>query len=114
MRLQHHTSLIPEMFLEFNGKTTQTDEANVADDINIATEEIAGSGKGISDAPLTLVIKKNGVPDLTMVDLPGITRVPVHGQPDNIYEQIAGIVMQYIQPEVLISPHVNRLGCHVK
>ncbi|KAJ6946136.1 dynamin family protein [Populus alba x Populus x berolinensis] len=32
-----------------------------------------------------------------MVDLPGITRVPVHGQPDNIYEQIAGIVMQYIQ-----------------
>ena len=106
MRLQHHTSLIPEMFLEFNGKTTQTDEANVADDINIATEEIAGSGKGISDAPLTLVIRKNGVPDLTMVDLPGITRVPVHGQPDNIYEQIAGIVMQYIQPEESIILNV--------
>jgi hypothetical protein len=33
-----------------------------------------------------LVVKKNGVPDLTMVDLPGITRVPVHGQPENIYE----------------------------
>ncbi|KAJ6962303.1 dynamin-related protein 4C [Populus alba x Populus x berolinensis] len=106
MRLQHHTSLIPEMFLEFNGKTTRTDEVNVAADINIATEEIAGSGKGISDAPLTLVIKKNGVPDLTMVDLPGITRVPVHGQPDNIYEQIAGIVMQYIQPEESIILNV--------
>ncbi|KAG6788255.1 hypothetical protein POTOM_004314 [Populus tomentosa] len=106
MRLQHHTSLIPEMFLEFNGKTTRTDEANVAVDINIATEEIAGSGKGISDAPLTLVIRKNGVPDLTMVDLPGITRVPVHGQPDNIYEQIAGIVMQYIQPEESIILNV--------
>ncbi|CAK7335660.1 unnamed protein product [Dovyalis caffra] len=98
MRLQHHPSPTPEMFLEFNGKTVRTDEAHIADAINIATEEIAGSGKGISNAPLTLVVKKNGVPDLTMVDLPGITRVPVHGQPDNIYEQIAGIIMEYIQP----------------
>ncbi|KAJ6393595.1 hypothetical protein OIU77_022933 [Salix suchowensis] len=106
MRLQHNTSLIPEIFLEFGGKTIQTDEANVADAINIATEEIAGGGKGISDAPLTLVVKKNGLPDLTMVDLPGITRVPVHGQPDNIYEQIAAIVMQYIQPEESIILNV--------
>ncbi|KAJ6714388.1 DYNAMIN-RELATED PROTEIN [Salix viminalis] len=106
MRLQHNTSLIPEIFLEFNGKTIQTDEANVADAINTATEEIAGGGKGISDAPLTLVVKKNGLPDLTMVDLPGITRVPVHGQPDNIYEQIAAIVMQYIQPEESIILNV--------
>uniref|UniRef100_A0A2N9GCL2 GED domain-containing protein n=1 Tax=Fagus sylvatica TaxID=28930 RepID=A0A2N9GCL2_FAGSY len=35
--------------------------------------------KGISSTPLTLEVRKNGVPDLTMVDLPGITRVPVHG-----------------------------------
>ena len=57
----------------------QTDEVHIADAINIATEEISGSGKGISNAPLTLVVMKNGFPDLTMADLSGISRVPVHG-----------------------------------
>ncbi|KAF2307385.1 hypothetical protein GH714_026785 [Hevea brasiliensis] len=93
MRLQHYPSLAPELFLEFNGKIVHTDEARVADAINVATDEIAGDGKGISNTPLTLVVKKKGVPDLTMIDLPGITRVPVHGQPADIYEQIAGIIM---------------------
>ena len=54
---------------------------------------------GISNTPLTLEVKKNGVPDLTMVDLPGITRVPVHGQPEDIYDQIKDILMEYITPE---------------
>lgn len=44
-----------------------------------------------SKVPLTLLVKKKGVPDLTMIDLPGITRVPVRDQPENIYElQISG------------------------
>ncbi|XP_011006025.1 PREDICTED: dynamin-related protein 4C-like [Populus euphratica] len=98
MRLKHHPSLVPEIFLQFKDKTVPTDEAHVADAINLATGEIAGNGKGISNTELTLVVKKNGVPDLTLVDLPGITRVPVHGQPENIYEQIANIIMKYISP----------------
>ncbi|XP_043816125.1 putative dynamin-related protein 4A [Manihot esculenta] len=106
MRLQHHPSPTPELFLEFSGKIVATDEAHVADAINIATDEIAGDGKGISNTPLTLVVKKKGVPDLTMVDLPGITRVPVHGQPEDIYEQIAGIIMEYIRPEESIILNV--------
>ncbi|KAJ6878012.1 hypothetical protein NC651_030681 [Populus alba x Populus x berolinensis] len=89
MRLKHHPSLVPEIFLQFNDKTVPTDEAHVADAINLATDEIAGNGKDISDTELTLVVKKNGVPDLTLVDLPGITRVPVH---------IANIIMKYISP----------------
>lgn len=34
-----------------------------------------------------------------MVDLPGITRVPVNGQPKNIYEQISRMIMKYIKPQ---------------
>lgn len=30
--------------------------------------------------------------------LPGITRVPVHGQPQNIYEQIAAMIRHYVTP----------------
>ncbi|EYU23434.1 hypothetical protein MIMGU_mgv1a001825mg [Erythranthe guttata] len=110
MRLQNHPNPNPEIFLEFNGKTVPTDEENISDAISLATEEIAGKGKGISNKPLTLVVKKNGVPDLTMVDLPGITRVPVHGQPDDIYEQISKIIMEFITPEESIILNVLSAG----
>ncbi|KAF2306803.1 hypothetical protein GH714_021534 [Hevea brasiliensis] len=106
MRLQNNPSPKPELSLEFNGNTVSTDEDHVSDAINDATAVIAGNGKGISNTPLTLLVKKNDVPDLTMVDLPGITRVPVHGQPHNIYEQIAGIIMEYIIPEESIILNV--------
>ncbi|OWM86123.1 hypothetical protein CDL15_Pgr010947 [Punica granatum] len=75
MRLQNHPCPDPELYLEFNGKHVETDEDNVTFAISSATEEIAGHQKGISNTPLTLVVKKDGVPDLTMVDLPGITRL---------------------------------------
>ncbi|KAK9735794.1 hypothetical protein RND81_04G228400 [Saponaria officinalis] len=106
MRLQHHYDDEPQLFLEYMGKTVETDEENVSDAINLATQEIAGNVKGIANSPITLVVKKNGVPDLTMVDLPGITRVPVHGQPENIYEQIRDMIMEYITPEESIILNV--------
>ncbi|TYH89803.1 hypothetical protein ES332_A13G007600v1 [Gossypium tomentosum] len=106
IRLQNHARPRPELYLEYNGKMVPVEEPQIATAINIATDEVAGSGKSISDIPLTLVVRKDGVPDLTMVDLPGITRVPVHGQPDNIYEQIRDIIMQYITPKESIILNV--------
>ncbi|XP_058734094.1 dynamin-related protein 4C-like [Vicia villosa] len=116
MRLQNHSHQHPELVLEYNGKNVSTDEANVSDAINTATEELAGTSKGVSNTPLTLIVKKNGVPDLTMVDLPGITRVPVHGQPDNICDQIKDMIMEYITPEEsiilnVISANVDFATC---
>ncbi|PKU66655.1 dynamin-related protein 4C-like [Dendrobium catenatum] len=107
MRLQGDSSLpVPKLHLEYKGKQVPVSESAITAAIESATAEIAGSGKNISDSPLTLVVRKKGVPDLTMVDLPGITRVPVHGQPENIYEQISGIIMQYIKPEESIILNV--------
>ncbi|CDP19972.1 unnamed protein product [Coffea canephora] len=106
MRLQSHPSPQPELSLEFNGRVVSTDEEHIAEAISDATDEIAGRSKGISNVPLTLTVKKDGVPDLTMVDLPGITRVPVHGQPEDIYEQISAIIMEYIKPEESIILNV--------
>ncbi|KAK9912637.1 hypothetical protein M0R45_036490 [Rubus argutus] len=106
MRLQHHSSPEPELSLEYNGRVEQTDEVNISDDIVNATNAIAGGGKGISNTPLTLLVKKNGVPDLTMVDLPGITRVPVHGQPEDIYDRIKEMIMEYIKPKESIILNV--------
>ncbi|CAL9133019.1 unnamed protein product [Musa textilis] len=107
MRLQNDPSAQePHLQLEYQGKVVTTSESAVPHAINAATDEIAGTSKGISDVPITLIVKKKGVPDLTMVDLPGITRVPVHGQPENIYEQISQIIMKYITPKESIILNV--------
>ncbi|KAI9127101.1 hypothetical protein K1719_001660 [Acacia pycnantha] len=106
MRLQNHPVTEPELLLEYIDKVVSTDEEHVADAIKTATEELAGKSKGISNTPLTLFVKKNGVPDLTMVDLPGITRVPIRGQPEDIYDQIKEMIMEYIEPEETIILNV--------
>ncbi|ESQ29441.1 hypothetical protein EUTSA_v10023322mg [Eutrema salsugineum] len=106
MRLQRSSSPEPEIWLEFGDKVVHTDEKHIAEAICAATDVIAGSGKGVSDTTLTLHVKKDGVPDLTMVDLPGITRVPVNGQPENIYEQISAMIMKYIEPQESIILNV--------
>jgi GTP-binding protein EngB required for normal cell division len=99
----------PVLQLEYDydgGRVVTTSEAKVADAIDEATAEIAGSGKGISDSPITLVVRKRGVPDITLVDLPGITRVPVKGQPDDIYDQVSRIIKEYITPKESIILNV--------
>ncbi|VVA35823.1 PREDICTED: dynamin-related, partial [Prunus dulcis] len=106
MRLQHHSDPDPDLSLEYNGRVEHTDEDNISEDIVNATNLIAGDCKGISDTPLTLLVKKNGVPDLTMVDLPGITRVPVRGKPLNIADQIKDMIMKYIKPDESIILNV--------
>ncbi|KAL8151004.1 hypothetical protein V2J09_020812 [Rumex salicifolius] len=97
---------LASLILEYAGKSVQTDESSVTRVIEAATREIAGESKGISNTPITLIVRKPGVPDLTMVDLPGITRVAVRGQPGNIYEQVRDIIMEYITPEESIILNV--------
>lgn len=54
-----------------------------------AQNEIAGVGMGISDDLISLEVASPEVPDLTLIDLPGIARVAVKGQPENIGEQVS-------------------------
>lgn len=49
---------------------------------------MAGVGVGISHDLISLEIASPDVPDLTLIDLPGIARVAVKGQPENIGEQV--------------------------
>jgi len=53
-------------------------------EIERRTDEICGAAKNISDKPISLTIFSPNVLDLTLVDLPGLTKVPVQGQPSNI------------------------------
>lgn len=96
MRLKHHFDDVAEFSLEFLNKRVEImEESKISEAIDEATVEIAGNSKGVSNVPLTLVVKKKGVPDLTMVDLPGITRVAIADQPKDICEQISGTLRAF-------------------
>lgn len=55
-------------------------------EIEEQTNRLAGNDKNITDEPISLTIYSPYVVDLTLVDLPGITKVPIKGQPHDIEE----------------------------
>ena len=86
MRLVH-TFEKHDPWAKFDGIDQKyTDFEEVRRTIERLTEEVAGRNKGIVDDPIILTIYSNTCPDLTMIDLPGITRIPLAGsdQPQDI------------------------------
>ncbi|KAK9529388.1 hypothetical protein VZT92_013483 [Zoarces viviparus] len=79
------------------------DPADVDAMIREAQEKLAGKGVGISDDLISLEIASPDVPDLTLIDLPGITRVAVKGQPENIGDQIKRLIQKFITKQETIS-----------
>uniref|UniRef100_A0A8C1EFV6 Dynamin-1-like protein n=1 Tax=Cyprinus carpio carpio TaxID=630221 RepID=A0A8C1EFV6_CYPCA len=68
----------------------------IRQEIENETERISGNNKGISDEPIQLKIFSPHVVNLTLVDLPGITKVPVGDQPKDIELQIRELILKYI------------------
>ncbi|CAH0557171.1 unnamed protein product [Brassicogethes aeneus] len=64
-------------------------------EIEEETNRIAGSNKGICPEPINLKIYSTKVVNLTLVDLPGITKVPVGDQPADIEQQIRDLLLKY-------------------
>jgi dynamin 1-like protein len=60
------------------------------------TEAKTGRNAGISPVPINLRIFSPRVLTLTLVDLPGLTKVPVGDQPRDIEKQIRDMLMKYI------------------
>ena len=60
---------------------------------------MTGSNKGISQVPINLRVFSPKVLNLTLVDLPGMTKVAVGDQPQDIEKQIRDMIMNYIQKE---------------
>ncbi|XP_078104060.1 interferon-induced GTP-binding protein Mx [Sander vitreus] len=79
------------------------DPADVEKKIREAQDEMAGVGVGISDDLISLEICSPDVPDLTLIDLPGIARVAVKGQPENIGDQIKRLIQKFIKRQETIS-----------
>lgn len=76
-----------QKFFDFN---------KIRDEISKETEAKVGRNAGISPAPINLRIYSPNVLTLTLVDLPGLTRVPVGDQPRDIERQIRDMIVKYI------------------
>uniref|UniRef100_A0A8D0CLG4 dynamin GTPase n=1 Tax=Scleropages formosus TaxID=113540 RepID=A0A8D0CLG4_SCLFO len=82
-------------FLHCKGKKF-TDFDEVRQEIEAETDRVTGANKGISPVPINLRVYSPNVLNLTLIDLPGITKVPVGDQPPDIEYQIRDMIMQFI------------------
>lgn len=79
------------------------DFQQIKKEIELETERTTGKNKGISNKAITLRVYSPNVLNLTLVDLPGLTRVPVGDQPKDIEKQIRDMVFSYIEsPNAII------------
>ncbi|MCO5584740.1 hypothetical protein L7F22_038672 [Adiantum nelumboides] len=80
-----------------------TDFGEIRREIENETFRVAGQNKGVSKLPIHLKIYSPHVLNLTLVDLPGLTKIPVGDQPSDIERQIHGLVSSYIsKPNCII------------
>lgn len=93
---EHTTQTYTEwgQFLHIDKRFTDFDE--IRKEIEQETFRVAGQNKGISKLPIHLRIYSPDVLDLTLVDLPGLTKIPVGDQPSDIERQIRSLVLDYI------------------
>uniref|UniRef100_A0A2K5YIM7 dynamin GTPase n=1 Tax=Mandrillus leucophaeus TaxID=9568 RepID=A0A2K5YIM7_MANLE len=76
-----------------------TDFDEVRQEIEAETDRVTGTNKGISPVPINLRVYSPHVLNLTLIDLPGITKVPVGDQPPDIEYQIKDMILQFISRE---------------
>ncbi|KAH9760234.1 dynamin-1-like protein [Citrus sinensis] len=75
------------------------DFTKVRQEIMAETNKEAGSNRGVSEKQIGLKISSPNVLNMTLVDLPGITKVPVGDQPTDIEARIRKMIMAYIRQE---------------
>ncbi|XP_060945306.1 dynamin-3 isoform X2 [Limanda limanda] len=97
LQLVNHKAEYAE-FLHCKGKKF-VDFDEVRSEIEAETDRITGSNKGISTIPINLRVYSPNVLNLTLIDLPGMTKVAVGDQPVDIEFQIREMLMQFITKE---------------
>lgn len=78
------------------------DLTKARDEIENDTQRKCGHNKEISAEPIILKIFSRTVVNLTLVDLPGMTKIPQGGQPDNIERQILDVCYSYVSKRTAI------------
>ncbi|KAF5095256.1 hypothetical protein D0Z00_003216 [Geotrichum galactomycetum] len=72
------------------------DFGQIRREIEAETERVAGVNKGVNRVPINLKIFSPHVLNLTLVDLPGLMKIPVGDQPTDIERQTRNLILEYI------------------
>lgn len=89
-------------FLHLKGQKFY-DFNKIMNEITAETERVVGTGRNVSVNPIRLTLWSPHVLNLTLVDLPGLTKVAIDGQDPAIVQQIEDMVMGFIKrPNSLI------------
>lgn len=88
-------------FLHCKGKKF-VDFNEIRMEIEAETDRITGSNKGISNIPINLRVHSPHVLNLTLIDLPGLTKVPIGDQPVDIEAQIKAMINQFIRKDTCL------------
>jgi len=89
-------------FLHLPGKKFHNFD-EIRQEIIAETDRKTGGTKGVSPEPINLRVYSPKVLTLTLVDLPGLTKVPVGDQPKDIEFQIRDMILKFIsRPNTII------------
>lgn len=94
-------------FVDFN---------EIRGEIEAETDRITGGNKGISNIPINLRVYSPNVLNLTLIDLPGLTKVPIGDQPADIENQIKSMIFQFIRKDTCLILAVtpgNEFCCYL-
>ena len=102
LRLNHISDGKPWAIFDEVKNEKFTDFNKVRETIEKLTDDVCAGEKNIVDKPIVLNVYSQTCPDLTLIDLPGITRVPVGKQPKNIEEITKKMAIRYCQDPMTI------------
>eukprot|EP01060_Flectonema_neradi_P025528 TRINITY_DN3433_c0_g1_i3.p1 TRINITY_DN3433_c0_g1~~TRINITY_DN3433_c0_g1_i3.p1 ORF type:complete len:770 (+),score=166.09 TRINITY_DN3433_c0_g1_i3:53-2362(+) len=71
---------------------------SLGEEINRLTEEIC-EGRTFSERVIEITIRSSSVPDLTVIDLPGIVRTNTKGQQKGVVDDVNNLLQSYLEPE---------------
>jgi dynamin 1-like protein len=93
-----YTAMADRPWAEFTHKpgSKYFDFSKVKEEIEADTDRIAGRNKNISSEPIIVKVFSRGVVDLTLVDMPGMTKVPTGDQPIDIEAKILELNLRYV------------------
>ena len=67
------------------------------------TDKVCGTNKNIVDKPIILDVYSAHCPNLTIIDLPGLTRIAIDGQDKDIHKITGNMIKKYMmEPSTII------------
>jgi len=107
LRLIHINEDDFETYAEFADErdVKYTNFSKITERIEEKTNLVAGKSKGIVNKPITLTVYSKECPTLTLIDLPGITKVPMKNsdQPEDIGAKTIEMTREFIKdPRTII------------